>query len=57
MGSAMSWSMYLGAAVGLTAGNFIFQAFDGHDWSLAIDRSLFQVAAVAVCAFGAWWQS
>lgn len=37
--------------VGLTIGNFIFQAVDAGDWSRAIERSVFQWAAIALVWF------
>ncbi len=33
-------------AFGLIAGNYIFQAFNMHDWALAADRSFFQTMAL-----------
>jgi hypothetical protein len=36
--------------IGLVFSNFAYQYFTGQNWPLAIDRSMFQFTAVAVCA-------
>jgi hypothetical protein len=41
---------YLVVAAGLSVGNFIFQAATGHNWGIAMDRSLFQMVALG-CAW------
>ena len=45
---AFPWGLLLG----LTMGNFIWQAFGAKDWSVALDRSYFQAGAVAAFYFG-----
>jgi len=34
--------------IGLVAGNFIYQAFVGHDWAHAAEISFFQTVALIV---------
>lgn len=34
--------------LGLAAGNYIYQAFTGHNWGLATERSFFQAVAIGV---------
>lgn len=35
------------ATLGLVAGNFVYQVFGPHEWSVAAERSFFQIVAVA----------
>ena len=42
--------IFFATGLGAVVANFLWQAVGGHDWSLAIDRSWFQV-----CALGAAW--
>lgn len=35
---------------GLVAANFIYQAFTGHSWGVALDRSFFQGVALLAAA-------
>ncbi len=37
--------------LGMTIANFGWQALNGHNWPLAVDRSWFQVAACMTMAF------
>jgi len=41
---------FLLLAVGLTAGNFAYQAFTGQAWDHATERSFFQIFALG-CAY------
>lgn len=41
---------YYAAFIGLVAANFLYQAFAGHDWHIAFDRSFFQTVALAIAA-------
>lgn len=34
--------------LGLTAGNFLYQAFGSLDWGVAAERSFFQIAALVL---------
>ena len=36
--------------MGLTTGNFLFQAVTMRQWDVAFERSLFQLVALAACA-------
>ena len=40
------WYRMIGLSIGLTLGNFAFQAFSEHRWAVAVDRSFFQVVAI-----------
>ena len=40
--------------VGVVAGNFLYQAVNGCDWSLAMERSYFQTVALGMVAFFQW---
>ena len=42
---------FLFLAVALAIGNFIWQAFNGRQWSVAIERSWFQFVACLAAAF------
>jgi hypothetical protein len=42
--------IFLAAGAGVVAANFLWQAIGAENWSLALDRSWFQV-----CALGAAW--
>lgn len=44
---------YVGAMVGLSASNYLYQAATAHDWALALDRSWFQIFAIG----GVWLYS
>lgn len=46
------WTPRVAFLLAFAAGNFVYQAFSGHDWPLALDRSIFQCVAVL-----AWWYS
>lgn len=39
--------IYLVTASAFVLSNFAYQAAGGHDWMLAVDRSFFQVYAIA----------
>jgi hypothetical protein len=39
------------AGLGLTLGNFVYQALTGQNWQTAVDRSYFQVFTL-VCVWG-----
>lgn len=39
------------AATALAAGNFIYQALNGKNWGVALERSWFQTIACFFCAF------
>jgi len=41
---------YAAVFVGLVAANFIYQAFTGHLWQVALDRSFFQGVALLAAA-------
>jgi hypothetical protein len=40
---------YVLVTFGLVVGNFMYQAFAGHDWESATERSFFQAVAVLLC--------
>ena len=42
----LSASNLFGLWVGLTAGNFVYQAFGAHSWMVAGERSFFQLVAM-----------
>jgi hypothetical protein len=41
---------FFGVGIGVVIANFLYQALGAHDWSVAIDRSWFQVCAI----FAVW---
>lgn len=41
---------FIGAGIGVTVSNFLYQAFTSADWHLAFDRSYFEIVAL----LGAW---
>ena len=43
---ALSASDLFGLWVGITAGNFVYQAFGAHSWLVAGERSFFQLVAM-----------
>lgn len=51
----MAPSRLIVIGVGLSVANFLYQALNDYQWSLAIDRSFFQIIAlVAVYVAGAF---
>jgi len=46
----LKWK-FLKFAIGLAVGNFIWQAFTGRHWDIAIERSWFQGFACLACSF------
>jgi hypothetical protein len=38
--------LLIGVLIGLTVGNFLYQAFGHMDWLVAIERSYFQMSAL-----------
>lgn len=47
-------AMAVGCLVGLVLGNFAYQAWNGHNWAVAADRSYFQALAVAGLMLVGW---
>lgn len=48
----------ISTGLGLTIGNFLYQAIDStHNWGVAFDRSFFQIVALLILAYLAWSDS
>lgn len=47
----------LGVALGTTAANFLYQAVGAGNWSVAFDRSFFQIIAILMVVGLCAWRS
>lgn len=45
----MSITESVAMVIGLTVGNFVYQACKSQDWATAIERSYFQAVAILMC--------